>query len=313
MMVAPASFEWVFKGVAAFSKDRAFFVAAHRDAEEKNLPVSHVLRWKSGAWESKPFQVRATSLAVVHHPDPNLLVMSIDGKIVRWGAKDFSEEVVDTSKEGPQHIGDLREVREIGKRGYVAGMGRTAYRCDGPGTWVRVDKGVRVEKDDDSDSGFNSIHAFGEKDVYAAGFDGEIWSYDGKKWKKRETPTNLALYRVLCAPDGNVYAAGQLGTLLVGKADQWEVVKHDATREDFWGSAWFKGRFYVATSNGIFVLNKRTLEKLEVKPKGATTLKFGVNSCFSKLDAIEDVMWSVGTRMAMYTEDGATWTEVSYK
>lgn len=311
-MAAPANFEWTFKDVATRSKDRTYFVASHQDAEETDLPVTHIACWKAGAWVSKAFQVRATRLAFIPHPEPHLLLMAIDGRIVRWDANASSEEEVDKSQEGPRNVGDLREVRSIGKHAYVAGMGRTVYRCDGPASWVRIDKGVRVAVGDESDAGFNSIHGFDDKDIYAAGWDGEVWTFDGKKWRKRETPTNVGLYRVHCAPDGNVYVAGQGGTILVGTKDRWSVLEHDATEEDFYGSAWFRDRLYLSTPNGIFVVKNRTLEKLEIKPHGKAALKFRLNQSFSKLDATDEALWSEGQKMVMFTEDGVTWTEVGY-
>jgi hypothetical protein len=157
-----------------------------------------------------------------------------------------------------------------------------------------------------------AIHGFDEKDLYAAGWEGEIWQYDGKKWLRREVPTNLAFFALLCAPDGNVYAAGQRGTIFVGRQDRWTLVEQDETKEDFYGAAWFKGNPYFSTSNGIFTLRKGILEKLDIKPKGPGKLKFTLNESFARLAAAEDVMWSVGSKMMLMTDDGATWTELPY-
>jgi hypothetical protein len=311
-MAAPKSYPWSFRSVVALETDRAYFSAGD-DTDEEDRPASLLCKWDGSSWSSRILEVYGISIAFLTQPERTVLLMGREGNVARWVAKGFTTEPVDSSDEGPQHVGDLREIRTIGKRAYVAGMGRTVYRCDGPKKWERIDQGVRVPEEKDSDAGFNSIHGFDEKSIYAGGWNGEIWSYDGKKWKKRATPTNLALFRIHCGPDGKVYAAGQAGLLLIGANDRWEVLEQEETEEDFYGSAWFRGLLHLATPNGIFVLKNGSLQKLETKAKGKAALKFRPGVSFSRLDATDQVLWSAGPKMVMYTEDGVTWTEPSYK
>ena len=58
----------------------------------------------------------------------------------------------------------------------------------------------------------------------------------------KDSPTNLVLTAVCCAGDGNVYATGRRGLLLKGRKNTWEVVKHDSTKLDLWGMAWYGQR-----------------------------------------------------------------------
>ena len=115
--------------------------------------------------------------------------MGTNGVVYRWAKGQIKPEIIDNSDEGPQNLGDLQEIRTIGSRAYVVGMSRTAYRCDGEDRWVRIEKGLRCPKGDDSDAGLTSIHGFRENDVYAVGWEGEIWHFDGKRWAELDSPT----------------------------------------------------------------------------------------------------------------------------
>lgn len=105
----------------------------------------------------------------------------------------------------------MREIRAIGQHAYAVGMGRAVYRCEGVANWRRVDNGVSADLQLDSDSGFNPIDGFNEQDIYAVGWNGEIWHYFESQWKKRKNLTDLALQRVICAPDGFVYIVDSEG------------------------------------------------------------------------------------------------------
>ena len=64
-------------------------------------------------------------------------------------------------------------------------------------------------------AGFEDICGFNLTEVYAVGWNGEIWQWEGVRWIDRPSPTNLILTGVCCGTDGNVYACGQNGTLIV--------------------------------------------------------------------------------------------------
>ncbi|CAI8730808.1 hypothetical protein [Pseudomonas chlororaphis] len=306
-MVAPKNFAWSFRDVAVFSKERVYLTAGHDKSSAKNIPVSAILRW-TGSWESKPFDIASVSLCVITHPERNVIMLGNDGRVVRWGSKDFSEEHVDNSDQGPEHYGAMREVRTIGRYAYAVGMGRIVYRCEGQANWRRIDQGVRTDSTKELEAGFNSIDGFSDDELYAVGWDGEIWGYSNRSWTKFESPTNLALYRVVCASDGQVYAVGQLGLIVRGRHSKWEIIEQDATREDFWGATWFREKLFLATANGLFTLQANSLAPVDIAP-----IKKTRSDCFYRLSSAEDCIWSVGEKMAIYSDDGHTWSEVVYK
>jgi len=150
-MAAPAGFRWSFRSVAVASRNNTYFAAGHDPSTSRNVPVSFFFRW-TGSWVSRPFGINATSICVVSEPELNVLMMGVDGTIIRGTVKGFSQEQVDSSDEGPQNVGDLQEIRKIGSRAYIVGMRRMAYRCDGSALWVRIDQGLRCDFNDDTDA-----------------------------------------------------------------------------------------------------------------------------------------------------------------
>lgn len=311
-MAAPQDFGWTFRHVRAFGADRAVFVTGHDESAATDLPVSGIFYW-AGQWICEPIPIIAISVTVTSGPKPNVLALGRDGTVMRWGTDPPAEEWIDNSTDGPQNLGDLREIRTIESRAYVVGMRRTVYRCDGPRNWTRIDAGARTPDDDESDAGFDSIDGFGESEIYAAGWDGEVWRFDGTNWAKIESPTNLAIHRVVCGGDGNCYGCGQEGVIVRGRGSVWSIVAQDETDDTFWGAAWFRDRLYLSTANGIFSLRDDTLVPVDIKPKSRKSkIKLAPGLSFYKLDSNEHMLWSAGEKLVLYTDDGEHWAETDY-
>lgn len=304
-MAAPKSYPWSFVDVDVFSEDRVYFVASHDESTRDNIPVSALMRW-SGDWGIVPVPIFAVSLCTLSHPERTVLALGNEGTVIRWGTQGSTQEHIDTAPDGPSR-GGMREIRTIGQRAYAVGMGRMVYRCDGEQRWTRIDAGVRADLRVDDEAGFNSMDGFNEDECYAVGWNGEIWSYVRQQWQQHDSPTNLALQRVVCGGDGCVYALGQRGLILKGREGRWGVIEQDLTREDFWGACWFKGRLYAATANGLFVLDGDDLKAVDTGKLGKSRA-----DCFYRLSANAECIWSVGERMAIYSSDGQRWKEVAY-
>ncbi len=302
--MSEAQVPWSFRSVYVYSDDIAYVTGGSDEQTEKGEEVSYFFRWQKG-WSKQELPLVAFAAADAEFPDVQILVFGIEGNLFRWTKSGFLSEIIDESEAGPQHYGDLRSVKKIGKKIHVAGMSRTVYRCDGVGEWTRLDHEVR-DDDGDTSAGFNSIDGFSEKEIYAVGWDGEIFWRDDARWSKVDSPTNLALLKVVCASNKKVFACGMAGTLLVGHRNAWEVVDQDETTENFVDAVWFKGALYLATATGIFRYYRETLKQvLSVEdiegPEGAS---------FNSLDASKSKLWSVGRKLIATTEDGKSWTRL---
>jgi hypothetical protein len=242
----------------------------------------------------------ACSGTVCHVPAERYLMLGTDGSVEASGGGTKMEEAIANCGVDPGKRGPLREIRGIAKgRAYAVGTCRQAYVRDDEDQWRCIDQSAQVGDTLITDTSFESIDGFSEQEIYTVGWEGEIWKYDGSLFTQQNSPTELALYKVRCAPDGFVYACGQLGTLLRGRHDQWEIIKHESTTEDLWGMEVFDGELYVSSSYFVY-----RLEDGKLKP-----VDFGDDiprTCYH-LSAADGIMWSIGSKDVMEF-DGSNWT-----
>lgn len=308
--MSPSDFPWSFRGVHVQTKSCTLFVAGHDDSTNKKIPLSYAFRLEGQHWNTIKVPFVATGIACLMEPTPIVFIMGVGGWILRWEGDQITDGRIDESDDGPQNYGDLTEIRKIGDQVYVVGMCRTIYRCDGTNHWIRIDQGVRSAEDDISDAGFTSVDGFSSTDLYAVGWDGEIWHYNGSIWSQIDSPTNLILFRVVCGKDGVVYACGQNGILLCGRENNWKIIKQDETKDTFWSAIWFKKYLYLSTSNGIYKLDNGAIEKIIIQ--SISNLNFVAGMGFYRLDANDEVIWSSGRKMILSSQDGIRWSEPAY-
>jgi hypothetical protein len=240
-------------------------------------------------------------LAVAPEPGavPKLLVMYSSGRVDVFQGDASSFETI----AGPRQLRTLRDLRAIGASAYAVGMSRQVYRRSRAGTWAPYDDGARHQPASFLDvRGFNSIHGLDERDMFAVGFDGEIWRCREGKWTAIDSPTNLMLNVVEVVSPDVAYACGLLGMLLRGQGDAWRPIEHDATEESFVAMASFQGRLYLSDGNTVFHLEE---------DESLTPVDFGDGQSreVGHLHAAHGALWAFGPRLIMRTTDGANWIE----
>jgi hypothetical protein len=296
--------DYTFTGVSIYKRNSVWLRAIGDDLSEQGIDHAVIFRWLDGAWAQRPVGSAVRATGFLDKPELTVFNMCIDGEIVIFTFPGERTEVVDASEEGPSDLVNLRDMRLIGDHFYVVGMARRAYRRDKPDSWVPIDQGVFVPRGSRRKAvGFNSLDGTDEKNIYAVGYKGEIWFYDGKNWDQQDSPTNVALNVVRCLSREEIYVCGMAGTVIRGVSGQWQVIEQDVTKKDFWGMALFQGQIYVSNDDGIFV----------IRDGGLVPVKMGLKKKISTayLDAADGVLWSVGDRDAAYTDDGVNWTVVN--
>jgi len=236
------------------------------------------------------------SLCAAVHPLPQMIALGAYGQVKVFGSEqDFEERVI------PEDL-EFREVRTIDGMAYACAMDRKVYRREGARNWTPLHADMPARPAPDFVFGFESIHGFGHDDLYAVGWHGEIWHFDGQAWEQEASPTNLLLTRVYCAPDGNVYACGLGGTLLKGRKGQWTVLADNALDTDLWDLEWFDDRLWVSSLSMLCTLEADGLQPVIFDDDAPST--------FGHLDARDGILWTVGSDDILQF-DGHGWERIA--
>lgn len=279
------------RGVAS-RRDRVFVISKGKALLQEGVAHTSVVSVEGGRWvDVVDTEWDSTAIAVARLPAPKLVVVGEDGDVNVYlgGGKSAAEKI------SPDPV-LIRHARTIEGYVYVCGMKRQVSRRADERRWVDMsapfpDPSERV--------GFEAIDGYSSKEVYAVGWGGEIWQFDGAKWTDRLGPTSVILGAVCCAPDGVVYAAGQQGVMIRGRNDAWEVIEwENDVSVDLWDLCWYRDKLYVASMTGLYTLEGNTLAPVDFGDVEIAT--------FYSLTTAEDVLWSIG-RDDVASFDGTTW------
>lgn len=254
--------------------------------------------WAWFSYNANKFLIKMTTLETSGFFE--IVCMTPEGEVPVGTIEGMTNEVIDGSPDGPSHRGPLRDLQLIGGYPYAVGMSRQVYRRDGPGTWSRQDGGGVAERGAVALCGFNSVHGLSEADIFAVGFNGEVWRRQNGIWNQEQQIVSCVLTRVVVVSDGLVYACGQQGTLLRFDGNAWTKLDHRATDKDLWGMAWFDDALYVSTDSAVFRLDADN-QLFEVDMGRA------IKPSCRHLHAHDGVLMSVGARDIMVTCDGQRW------
>lgn len=201
----------------------------------------------------------------------------------------------------PPGAGFLSGVRKIGDGIYACGSQNTVFRFDGV-AWRDVASGIRTPYGGPDDPILNAIDGFNEKDIYAVGYGGSIFHYDGSRWTALDSPTNQHLHQVLCHADGKVYVCGRGGVIFRGGRDGWEDLALPGHDGDFWGLAGFEAQVYACTIKRLF----------RVTDGGFVDEAVPVNSAgtFYRLASNDSFMWATTGTGHVLRFDGTNWIEL---
>ncbi|MBI2899864.1 MAG: hypothetical protein HYY17_06750 [Planctomycetes bacterium] len=283
-------------------RDLAYLILTNDALAEDRVAYSILATWDPAQpWYQIQNKWTCPSVCVVKHPKEQGVAIGEMGEAYVTGRKDDHEETVADGKLSPQTRGTLRCVRAVEGKAYAAGMHRQVYRRDDRDKWTCIDETMRPPAGSEDVVGFEAIDGFSAKDLYAVGWEGEIWHYDGRAWKQADSPTNAILTNVCCAGDGKVYACGGKGLLVRGRGADWEVVDHEDTKQDFWGFAWFGERLHLSSTRSVWVLDGDHLQRVKMGEDIPET-------CYH-LSAADGVLWSIGAKDVM-AFDGKNWTRI---
>ena len=276
---------------AARLRDLVYLISRSKQLVSEDIAHTSLIANYRGRWAKATNTAwNSTAIAVARLPEEKAILVGEEGDVVTYVGGTTREETI-----SPEPV-QVRNAREIAGYVYACGMKRQAYWRAGENQWLDISAPSSAGP---GARGFEAIDGFAQDEVYAVGWSGEIWQFDGDKWHERTSPTNVILTAVCCAGDGHVYAAGQGGVLLAGRNDGWAVVElgEDVTA-DFWDLCWYQDRLYVATMTALYILDQDVLVPVD----------FGgiMPGTFYSLSTAEGALWSVGLHDVI-TFDGSQW------
>lgn len=254
-------------------EDNYFLVASKPDGLDEEMEYTRLFFYddlepvsKWNRWDLPGVEI--ADICVVQKAIPGAryyAALSKEGVVSYSGAgKQWTEKVGESgvkTRDATPVFGYLNALKEIAGDLYACGGGGQIYRRH-DGRWRDIAGDLRrgtpnlnnpvplnqVELPED----FSGIDGYSSDDVYVAGMNG-VYHFDGKAWKKCDTPTDEMLTGILCAEGGQVWACGFNGTILRGNnRSGFEDVSHYDDNMILTSLAIFNGKAYFSSNEGLY-------------------------------------------------------------
>ncbi len=282
----------VIRSAEVRAKDVGYLICADPEREENDEPHALTFTLRDGQLSPGDRNYNAHSQCIVSDPEIALVDVSAQGYFGITSKDGFlvGDLLADDKRTG------VRSVKSIGGKAYVVGLRGMAYRLDSLKEWTRIDESLPATADLKAADGLDA------SDIYAVGNAGAIWLWNGKAWEQLDSPTNQNLLAVAVDPDERAYLAGDNGVMLQGSKDGWEIVETDLLENaNIWDLQWFKGKLYVSTFEGLYVLENGALDEVDFGDQTPNS--------FYHLSACEEVLWQIG-EFGILSFDGENWSRV---
>jgi hypothetical protein len=196
-------------------------------------------------------------------------VLGEDGQTLVIEKEKVWENSIAKSPEFAKGRGPLRKVRAIKETPVAVGMDRQVFALS-DGTWSNISApGTKATV-----SGFEAVAGASLKDMYCAGWDGEIWHRFDDQWNQVDSPTDILITDIVLV-DGKIYGCGLAGLILRGSESTWETLDQGRFKFDLYSIAAFENRIFVASLHGVYELKDDVLYDVDFGadfPKSAHTL-----------------------------------------
>ncbi len=230
---------------------------------------------------------------------PAWYLLSKRGVVSKFSQSGISEDLIRGAGTGPGLYGYVCQIKKIDNALYVCGMCRQVFKKM-KNKWVSIADDILAHVDS-VDYCFNAIDGSNISNIYAVGWQGEIYHYNGKKWTQCDSPTNVDLYAVKCIDESTVYICGRGGVFLYGSKNNWTIVQDEKTDDNLWSIEVFKNILFVASYSELYSFDGSTLKKVDTKLNPAPDS--------SRLHANNEILWSFGNN-DLVCFDGKKWRRV---
>jgi hypothetical protein len=202
-------------------------------------------------------------------PEERWVFVLDDGEVYVVGKGDDDYEKPISAKPN-LYFSNARAVRR--GRAVAVGSRRKVFIREAKDRWTQLSNGLfpQGDKTDLEHAGFNDIDGFSEKDMYACGGRGDLWHYDGNRWRQVDVPTDAVLQNICCGEDGLVYITTNRRHVLIGRQTSWEVLEQEETEELLESIIWYGDTAIVSTLSSLYAVSRTSFGVPDI---GAPPLK----------------------------------------
>jgi hypothetical protein len=275
-------------------------ISARWGYEDTDDRPTRLLFFREGKFCHIDLPANVISVATVGEgANEDVVALARDGRAFVIHGVQVEEEII-----CPEYYGPMCRLHECCGVVYACGIRGQIYRRQASG-WSHMDKGVFDPIPSVDSEQLRDIGGSDETNLYVVGSFGSLLKYEGRRWIRCDSPTNVHLEQVVMANDQTVWVCGERGVLLHGSGLQhWSVVDSGIS-DNLWGMAWFAGRIYLAGFDGLWVYGDGGV---------ATAVDMGLNpppTTYRLAADAEGRLWSFGlTDVTVY--DGVSWNRLEY-
>jgi hypothetical protein len=238
----------MFHSGCAIAADLLYFAKEVEDVAKKSGPNSSFLRMDGGDWivYDEAAAWPAIAMATIKPPGSIRTVVAVGPAGQYWELAPLSMQQSIGYIAGAKQ--SIRGVRAVGDALYLVGMGRLVMERVDVGQWREI--GPQGDHVQGQVVGFEDIDGFSADEIYAVGWQGEIWWRDKGRWRQVDSPVSANLNSIACSPNGVAYVVGDDGVMLEGRQETWKVVE-TSRLENLLDVAVYKQQVYVVTDFSI--------------------------------------------------------------
>jgi hypothetical protein len=264
--------------------------------------ICRVFFFGNGQWGHFPqdFEIEGKSLTFLGAPEKAWWLLGKNGEVIQLAGSTVSaEQIPEAGLRARDPYGYVNTIKNIDGELYVCGYGRQVYRRRA-GAWTSIADDILTQE---TSRGFFDIDGADKEHIYAVGWFGEIFFYDGGQWHRDDSPTNVHLASVRCVSKDNVWIAGNQGMVLHGRFGQWDVIQNEDIAGNWYSVEEFNGTVYLAGNALLGYVDGNTTALLDVGlGRPVTTYR---------LRSKDGILWSIGEKHVLRF-DGSSWTEVRH-
>lgn len=283
------------------SIDEGWVVMTMDDVSKKEIEHSSILKYSQNEFDKiclKMFRTRYVGWLANFE---EVIIVGDNGECTVIGSDGVDrDEFVTNSNRNPRNTGHIRSAAIVGNDVIVVGMQRQVYRRTGLTGWSDMMNGIPstvpgVVK------GFECVLAVSMDEIYAAGWDGEIWMFDGTSWNQIDSPTNRIITSLCMSDEGDVIGCGRNGMLIRGRRHTWKEIEDLICPDDLWSIESYSGRIFTSGLRFMYELTDDGLEQLDFYDVQANS--------FGELTTGGGALWSLGEK-DLLSFDGTKWVRL---